>query len=151
MKLRILVFDDSDLMRDMLKRALEERGHEVLPFSDPHECSLLRKHECRCGPNQVCADAILSDRDMPGMPGLTFFAGQVAGGCHVPNIAMMSGSWNETDLRAARRMGCRIFQKPVDIAELYDWLDECAKKTPPYRKLLDWFVDHPAECAYRTN
>jgi len=37
MKLKILVFDDDENIRNLLKTALESKGHEVTALADPTE------------------------------------------------------------------------------------------------------------------
>lgn len=59
---RILLVDDSDFLRGLLKDILEARGHEVLPAKDGQEGLDILKDEA--------VDVCLLDIMMPGMDGL---------------------------------------------------------------------------------
>ena len=59
---RILLIDDEDGLRKMLRRALEEKGHSVTEAREGREA--LRLH--RLNP----ADLVITDIQMPGQDGL---------------------------------------------------------------------------------
>jgi CheY-like chemotaxis protein len=58
----ILVVDDSEEIRLVLRHALEARGYRVLEASDGHEAVEVARREC--------PDLILMDLNMPRMDGL---------------------------------------------------------------------------------
>lgn len=59
---RIIVIDDQEPIRRIVRRALEHAGHEVLDASDGEMgLELLERHS---------ADAVLSDIFMPGLDGI---------------------------------------------------------------------------------
>ena len=59
---RIIVIDDQEPIRRIVRRALEQAGHEVLDASDGEQgLELLGRH---------AVDAVLSDIFMPGMDGI---------------------------------------------------------------------------------
>ncbi len=62
---RILIVDDSDSLRDVVRRLLERRGHEVVEADTvPFALSLLEELEF---------DRILVDVNMPGRGGIDFY------------------------------------------------------------------------------
>ena len=47
-KLRIILLDDNDAIREVLTELLTHKGYEVYAFSKPTICPLMRLPECRC-------------------------------------------------------------------------------------------------------
>jgi DNA-binding NtrC family response regulator len=141
MKKRAFILDDQRLMSELLKQILEDRGYEVLSFSDPRDCPLFNKGICHCTDGQICGDIIISDINMPNNHGLDLIERQKKSGCKIKNIALMSGFWTGSDLRKAEKLGCKVFHKPFTIDEIEEWLDDCAKRIDPNRDLTDWFSE----------
>ena len=119
-KLRAIVFDDNDHDRFLVKRLLENRGCEVLDYADPTECPLLHSHECQCGQTETCCDILISDLNMLKVSGLEFLEQQIHKGCKIPNIAIASGDWSDTDLKHAQRLGCTTIEKTPSWDALAD-------------------------------
>ena len=139
MKLRGFILDDNSLVLKTLTAMITRHGHEVVMFtSAKHFCS-LRTNGHICPDHQVCGDFLLTDINMPGLSGIELVQDLRARGCHVPNVAVISGEWHDTDMLAARNMGCRTFEKPVSITEIDDWLLSCQAKVEPERMLTDCF------------
>jgi CheY-like chemotaxis protein len=134
MKIRAVVFEDDEFARSMVRRLLDKRGYEVFTFPHPGLCPLSRSDACFC----ACADILISDVEMPVTNGLEFVEQQVKRGCRVRNIALMSGAWSNANLQYAWRLGCRTFEKPLDVAQLNAWLDECERGIDPDRVLASW-------------
>jgi CheY-like chemotaxis protein len=139
-QLRAIVFDDNESIRNLVKRVLEDRGYEVLIYTDPTECPLQHSHECQCDETQVCSDIVISDIDMPNVSGLEYVEQQLNKGCKVPNIAIMSGLWSESRLEQAKALGCKTFEKPFALGALTEWLKECESRIDPDKSLSDWFL-----------
>lgn len=143
MRIRGLIFDDSDLIRSFVQQIMVARGYEVFTFSDPGLCPLYLQPGCECPAGHACGDILISDVNMIMVGGLKFLDGQVKKGCKVKNMALMSGSWSAPELELAERIGCRIFHKPFTVEELQAWLDECERRIAPYRRLSDWINGPP--------
>ncbi len=75
---------------------------------------------------------------MPHIDGLHFIQKLVEMKCRRPHIAIVSGSWEESDAALARELGCKVFQKPITLDELVDWIEEVESNLPPNRVLFDW-------------
>jgi CheY-like chemotaxis protein len=139
-KIRALIFDDSYILRDLLRHVFEKRGYEVFTFEDPAPCALHQIGRCLCNSDQLCTDIIISDINMYTVSGLELVDELIKNGCKVKNIALMSGSWLDFHRFYARKLGCKMFNKPFAIGEIVNWLQECEKRTDPNRKLSDWFL-----------
>jgi two-component system, chemotaxis family, chemotaxis protein CheY len=59
----ILVVDDSKVMREMVKAALVEQGHEIITAEDGHIALEIAK--------ETTVDMVLSDVNMPNMSGIS--------------------------------------------------------------------------------
>ncbi len=138
-QLRAIVFDDNESIRNLVKLILEDRGYEVLIYTDPTECPLQHSHECQCGETQVCSDIVISDIDMPNVSGLEFVGQLLNRGCKVPNVAIMSGLWSESKLEQAKALGCKTFEKPFSLSAFTEWLKECEFRIDQDRSLSNWF------------
>ena len=135
MKIRAIVLEDNDSVRETLSIILKLRGYEVLAFPDPGACMAHLNHDCEPPEEHSCCDILITDVRMPGMTGLEYLESQKQHGCRVPNVAVMSGSWNEAQLEEARRLSCRVFEKPFLLEDLNNWLSQSEKRIDPRREL----------------
>lgn len=117
-KLRILIIDDEECIRDSLAMHLSSLGHEVLTYETPVKCPAFKTHNCHMeGP---CADIIFVDQNMPGMSGLEYLKHLTHHGCLVlpPHRIMMTGDVTLELKSEIKRMGAQIVQKPLRFETL---------------------------------
>ncbi len=128
MKLKILVFDDDESIRNLLKTALEAQGHEVTTLSDPTEFKFYNKKDCPCTLNEPCADILIADIVMPNVEGITFYKQLKEAGC-LPlargNVAIISGYLTIHYMNDLNELGIQYFRKPFNLDDIYAWVDEC--------------------------
>ncbi len=138
MKPRAIVIEDDDACRALVTQLLEQKGYEVLSFSDPTVCPVYSDPEAPCPHEDACGDFLLTDNQMPNMTGLDFVESQCRRGCKgmVRNKAVLSGTWRPEELEKAEQLGCKVFRKPFNIKAISEWLDEQLKTIPPDRKLV---------------
>jgi len=116
---RILVIDDEENVRDLLRDVLEERGHEVLEASDGDLGSALYRERP--------ADLVITDIIMPNKEGLETILDLRRDYPEVKIIAISGGSrvGRHDVLPLARTLGAlRTFSKPFNLRELIDAVDE---------------------------
>jgi CheY-like chemotaxis protein len=135
MKPRVLVFEDSDILRSALKHLLEELGYEAFVFSNPGLCPVYDSVNHNCTLNHACADIIISDVNMPVQTGLELMKVRKQKGCKIKYRALMSGDWSDPDLQHAQELGCHVFHKPFNLKEMIQWLDDCCERLDPEREL----------------
>jgi len=75
---------------------------------------------------------------MHGANGIDFLEGLIQKGCRQRRFALMSGDFSDADLIRASRLGCTLFDKPLDVAALTAWVEETERSIPLERKLFDW-------------
>ncbi len=138
---RVLLLEDNVSILKLLTEVLEDRGYEVLGFSNPAICPLQMIPECRCGENQRCTDIIISDLQMPAITGLTFIENQRKKNCKCKHVALISAYWTDEDLAKAQTLKCKTFTKPFFFPELDKWLDHVEKTIDPGRELCNWVQD----------
>ena len=141
MKLKILVFDQEQSLRELLRTLLAAQGHEVLAYRDPAICPIysnLQDGWCCCPQERPCADAVLIDMRMPSIGALDFLKLQRRRGCKAldANKAVMSASMTRALEEAIREFGCHHIKKPFHLGEIKSWINECAgrlaaKRLPP--------------------
>ncbi len=107
----VLVVDDDEVMRDLLKRVLERSGFEVLTARDGRD-GVERFHG-------RAVDLTITDMVMPVMDGVEMIRTLVA---EQPNIRIIAVSgvddWDNL-LKSARSLGAKaVLRKPVSGAEL---------------------------------
>jgi DNA-binding NtrC family response regulator len=107
----ILVIDDQEPVRSLLRAVLEGAGHEVLEASNGRRgLELYRKRS---------ADLIITDIVMPEMNGLELMLELTRNFLNVKVIAISGGLESEGSLSVAKLLGARqTFQKPLDMGEL---------------------------------
>jgi len=113
----VLVVDDYDDTRDLMRFALEARGYRICEAENGDEAILLA---CRERP-----DVILMDISMPGLNGFTATA-RIRGHYELRKIPIVAVTAHlEMDLRAsALASGFTAYvTKPID----FDWLDDLIK------------------------
>ena len=130
-RLRIIVIEDDPAVATLLERVLRSAGHDVRTFSDPTICPVYRDHGAQCPRDKPCADVIFSDQMMPNITGLDFFLLQRERGCKAldENKAIVTAAEITPEFKTtAEGLGCQIFKKPFRVAEILQWVDECAER-----------------------
>ena len=108
---RILVIDDQEPIRALLRIALEGAGHEVLEAANGRLGLELYREQS--------ADLIITDLVMPEMNGLEMMLDLTRNFLNVKIIAISGGLASEGPLSAAKLLGARqTFQKPFDMEHL---------------------------------
>lgn len=130
-KLRIMIFDDEELILALFKDFFPSTDYEVLTFREPVVCPLFDHRSDSCPALSPCADAVLTDFRMPGMNGLELLEKQVRMGCALPiqNKAVMSGHCDDELQNEIRGRGYVFFQKPVRFSQIRQWVCECSERT----------------------
>src|SRR5206468_2571210 len=107
----ILVIDDQEPIRALLRLALEGAGHDVLEASNGRlGLALYRASE---------ADLIITDIVMPEMDGLELMLELPRNFLHGKVIAMAGGLEGEASLQVAKLLGVRqTFHKPFEMDKL---------------------------------
>jgi CheY-like chemotaxis protein len=136
---RVVVFEDDEASRTLLVTILEQKGYEVISASEPTACPIYAKLEGTCPHEFACGDFLLTDNRMPRMSGLEFIALQQTRCCKgvMQNKAVISCSWEASELERASELGCRVFSKPYRFEEILAWFEERAGKIPSDRMLDD--------------
>jgi len=107
----ILVIDDEEPIRALLRIALEGAGHEVLEASNGGLGLALYRARS--------ADLIITDIVMPEMDGLEMMLELTRNFFNVKVIAISGGLEGEVPLHVAKLLGVRqTFQKPLDMETL---------------------------------
>jgi len=140
-RIRVILLDDNNAIRNIFSELLTDRGYEVFTFSTPAICPMQIEKNCQCGTGQTCVDIIISDMDMPQITGLGFIEKQKEKNCKCRFIALMSGLWTDVSLTRAHELGCKTFEKPFSFDEVCEWLDEIEKEINPGRDICNWFME----------
>lgn len=135
------MFEDDPDIQQMVNLLLETNGCEVFTYEDPSQSLLQQEHDCQCKDNEVCADIVITDIDMPFVSGLDFIEEQIQKGCKVENIAILSGAWTDENEKRARALGCEVLKKPSFFSELSDWIEKCLARMGKQPNLSNWFID----------
>lgn len=121
----VLLADDHDVNRQVLRRRLERRGYSVIEAADG-EAALARFAE-------RTPDIVLLDISMPKMDGKTVFTRMRA---HAPNkrvpiIALTAHAQAEVE-QSCLAMGFDAFKtKPVEFDDLLQTISALVAKSPP--------------------
>ncbi len=124
-KRRAILYDDDDVVLDLLQDFYSLRGYDVLTYRKPVFCPLYGEIS-DCNNLFPCADIVMSDIRMPGQSGINMLQAQALKGCRVPadNKAVMSGYLEDEEQLGMKKLGCRFFQKPFLLDEISVWLDQ---------------------------
>jgi DNA-binding NtrC family response regulator len=107
----ILVIDDQEPIRSLLRIALEGVGHEVRDASNGRRGLALYRERA--------ADVIITDLVMPEMTGLELLLELTRTFLNVKVIAISGAPEGEGELNVAKLLGARqTFQKPFEMEKL---------------------------------
>ena len=149
-KMRIMIFDDEELILALFKDFFSPTDYEVLTFREPVVCPIYDHRSGSCPALFPCADAVITDFRMPGMNGFELLEKQVRMGCalSIQSKAMMSGHCDETPQNDIRGKGYVFFQKPLRLSAIRQWMNECRERTdlsistlrqiPPRNGIATW-------------
>ena len=113
MAVRVLIFEDNDILRSTLKLLLEEFGYEVFTFSNPGLCPVYDSVNHKCSLDNACADIIISDVVvMPTKASLELIKDRKQRGCKIKHQALMSEDWTDSYLKYAQELGSMCFINP---------------------------------------
>lgn len=143
MRVRVFVFDDEPMIRRVFAAVARRRGYEVEVFSRAAPCD-SPESACTCAAGERCADAMITDFNMPGMTGLDLALHFRKRGCQCPHMAMVSGYLTSEVAAQARDLGLAVFSKPVSWKDLDAWLAACCESIPADRLLADHYPAGPA-------
>lgn len=105
---RILVAEDDQFTREMVQRALEGEGHEVVATEDGGDA--MAAYEAG-----AAFDLVVTDVEMPGVSGLEL-AGNVLARDPAQRVIIMSGLAGElTRARELQSPNVRVITKPVTL------------------------------------
>lgn len=133
---RAIIYDDEPSVRDVLRLFLEQRGYEVLALREPLVCPVYGE-EGDCKSAFPCADILITDYDLPRMNGCDLLSEQIRRGCKQTalNKAIMSGYFDEQQLRKVCELGCAYFEKPLLFAQVSAWLERCERRMEPAQRI----------------
>ncbi len=108
---RILVIDDEESIRELLKDFLESRGSEVVSASDGESGLNLLKEEK--------FDLFLLDLMMPGMSGMDVLRETASEKIDVPSIVITAHATVQTAVEAMKLGAFDYITKPFNLEEFY--------------------------------
>lgn len=107
---KILIIDDQEPIRTLLRQLLEGAGHEVCEATNGRQGLALYK--------QRLVDLVITDIAMPEMNGLELILELTRGFLNVKVIAMSGDQGEEDNLSAAKLLGARqTLQKPFSMEQ----------------------------------
>ena len=113
----ILIIDDEESIRNLLKEVLERANHRVLEANDGRDGLTLYQQ------NKV--DLVLMDILMPGTDGLEATLQLTREYLDAKVIAMTGAQGDRNFLDVAKLFGARrVFEKPFDVAKLVQAVNE---------------------------
>jgi DNA-binding response OmpR family regulator len=120
---RILVVEDEPLIRDLLIRALELRGHRVVTCGDGEEALL------KIGGTRF--DVVITDFRMPRMTGLALIRTLKARPERMPIVLMSSNNLEELAVTEKDLAGVEFLLKPFGLAELHAAVRRAVRSADP--------------------
>ena len=139
MRLRILVIEPSEPIRDSLAMFVESHEHEVIAVPRADICHNFHEDFQGCPLDSACCDATIIGQDLPLLTGIDFIERKLKGGCKgiARHKAIICRPWSDTEKSRAARLGCRFFETPLKLSEIEAWLKDVEKDIPKDRRLAD--------------
>lgn len=119
-----IIIDDELMIRDLLGDIFNSMGYETLLYSNPIDIPCNRcSNPNNCILGNTPPELLITDIEMPGMNGVEFIAKLKQKGCKVKNKAIMSGSWNDDYIANAKKLDCKLINKPFSISKITRWVN----------------------------
>lgn len=134
-KIRLLIVDDDDQLRETLRRRFEKRGMVVHEAADGVQ-ALNRVEQVNC-------DVVLLDLHMPGLDGLETLARIKENHPQVEVLLLTAHGSIETAIQAMKRGAYDYLTKPFHLPELEIHIDKAFEKSQLQRRERQW--DHQIE------
>ena len=141
-RIRVLVAEDDDEMRELLARVLGEEGYDVVSVSDGHQ-ALARIEEGRF-------DIVLSDVRMPGPDGMELLRRAMARRLHQPVILMSGFGTIGSAVEAMRAGAYHYLAKPFNLDELLEILRGAGDQISQRRSFSDGAGDEAFPVVFRS-
>lgn len=137
MKLRIVVVEPEESIRESLALFLRSLGHEVMAVAEPDLCPIYHDESATCPQENPCGDILLIGQHLPKADAFRFIQARIVAGCKglVENMAVICGPWERDARFLGRELGCRVFRTPMKFSDLQKFVDEVASRTDPRRRL----------------
>lgn len=118
----ILIADDSEEMRELVREWLARRNHEVtiITAKSGHEVLAMIETLFAGGPEQAGPVVVITDYRMPGVDGLSLLDALAASPFPVPCIVMTGFGDAAMHQRFAQHGALASFDKPLDLDRLAD-------------------------------
>lgn len=114
---RVLLAEDDDELRRMIREALEASGYDVLEVIDGGRLLVRLGQEYRSGQPEESFELLLSDVRMPICTGLQIVESLRLARSSIPVILITAFGDDATRARA-ERLGAVLVDKPFDVDEL---------------------------------
>ena len=140
MKLRIIVLDMDESIRNLITLIAQKKGHEVIALSETIVCPLYSDLDCCCSQEHACGDLMIISNRMAKMSGLKLIKKQLEGGCKGASqnkLVLSTSARKSREFAFAKDLGCKLIMEPFKVSEISAWIDECEKRIDPNRKLAD--------------
>jgi len=137
---RTIICEEDFGIQAAFRELLRLRDHEIYIYSSVTECPLFLEHQCYCSNNQRCADFLIIGVYLHNFNGLDWVAKQLAAGCRIPRIALISGKCGHNEKQQAKELGCSLFDTPFDIFELDQWILNGENNITQPDKYKEWFM-----------
>lgn len=122
-RLRVLVVEDKQAVREVTESLLLDLGHEVVATASP-------KHALDAWESNPDFDLVLTDLQMPGMTGIELIEALRERGLIAP-VILCSGYAENVRPKRLRALNTTYLMKPFGRASLERAIAECATNTSP--------------------
>lgn len=116
-RLKIIIIEDEESIRETMKWHFEDLGHEVIAASAPDFCRELNPQQCTA--TKRCGDLLFIDQNLPGVTGLEFVRWLFSEGCQLSpgHVWIMTGALTAAVRAEAALLGCNAVAKPFSLVE----------------------------------
>jgi hypothetical protein len=141
MKLRVFLYKPGEDVRQSLPPYIESLGHEVAVINLPQICLKYYSPKDLCSVTQVCADVIIVGTEVAPAKSLSMLEERVTAGCHgAKHNAFICGDLSDDERQRAEAIGCRFFEKPLQLEMIGEWLAEVQQQVEQHRELAHFTI-----------
>lgn len=124
-KLKVIIFENDQILLNRFKAMFDFKGHDVLSYTDPAVCPLFANPQCNCPKDSPCADILIAGVKVGTMSGIEFFQNQRKKGCKASdrNKLLLGGDLTPEQQTIINNLGCGFIKKPFNEYEVAEWIE----------------------------